>query len=584
MQKKILEHVKGSVLLCLLLPLFPLMHADNLQAQSSWFPFGRTPSQPSNREPLHEYIPAIRTAQSYLPATNPQEENTSRSSQGSLLFQGNLIAEPALDVHQDSRPGEVASTGITPEAGDAPSLHQGFMPDRQTALDAAPGYQEHFIPSIAPHKRLTSLNAVTLVDGTPTLTLQSTEPKRIALTPTPDESTDVSSTEMFWETLLLDASGGATRFILPSVSPDSRIHSLKTEPKTDAIVLRDVAGNFYLNFQSPPMAQVRVVVLMDAPRGYFGENIPHIRTDRLRSKAAPLPDETKTEALQLAKTLGLDPSMPLDQVLSDLVAYFRSFEESTTSPKDTGHMLTDLFQERKGVCRHRAYAFMIIANALGIPTHFVFNEAHAWVEVLVPSIDGLVPYHQRIDLGGSMAGINMKSPEPLHHQPPPDPFGQPKTFLESQERLSRHIPGFVANSGQRNNDALPQHAPSSDQELETVFQTPAPTNALTLQSTFVRLPNQTGLQGQESSDTSFVTLRGQEVRVRGRAFTPAGQPASHARILIKLREPTRTQLLAVGISDDQGTYEIPFVLSQEASIGSFPLWVEGEVLSQAASQ
>ena len=50
---------------------------------------------------------------------------------------------------------------------------------------------------------------------------------------------------------------------------------------------------------------------------------------------------------------------------------------------------------RKGVCRHRAYAFLVTAQSLGIPTRLVENEAHAWVEVH----DGTL--WRRIDLGGA---------------------------------------------------------------------------------------------------------------------------------------------------------------------------------------
>ena len=47
----------------------------------------------------------------------------------------------------------------------------------------------------------------------------------------------------------------------------------------------------------------------------------------------------------------------------------------------------DLALSQKGVCRHRAFAFLVTALGLGIPARMVINEAHAWVEVLDPGED-----------------------------------------------------------------------------------------------------------------------------------------------------------------------------------------------------
>ena len=64
-----------------------------------------------------------------------------------------------------------------------------------------------------------------------------------------------------------------------------------------------------------------------------------------------------------------------------MVAYFRSFEPSDDFPNDHGDIYLDLALSRKGVCRHRAFAFLVTALNIGVPTRFVANEAHAWVEV-----------------------------------------------------------------------------------------------------------------------------------------------------------------------------------------------------------
>jgi transglutaminase-like putative cysteine protease len=56
--------------------------------------------------------------------------------------------------------------------------------------------------------------------------------------------------------------------------------------------------------------------------------------------------------------------------------------------------LLDLARGKRGVCRHRAYAFVIVAQALGIPARFVQNEAHAWVEYQGTALNEAEGMHQ----------------------------------------------------------------------------------------------------------------------------------------------------------------------------------------------
>jgi hypothetical protein len=80
----------------------------------------------------------------------------------------------------------------------------------------------------------------------------------------------------------------------------------------------------------------------------------------------------------------------------------------------------DLVLSQKGVCRHRAFAFLVTALGLGIPARMVVNEAHAWVEVQGDRI-----WH-RIDLGGAAAAIDERTSDSRPpHRPMADPFDWP---------------------------------------------------------------------------------------------------------------------------------------------------------------
>jgi hypothetical protein len=82
-----------------------------------------------------------------------------------------------------------------------------------------------------------------------------------------------------------------------------------------------------------------------------------------------------------------------------------------------------------GVCRHRAFAFLVTAQALGFRVRAVNNEAHAWVEVF----DG--EGFSRIDLGGAapeLSPVNLDREVPLY-EPEPDPFAWPLGQVSGHE-------------------------------------------------------------------------------------------------------------------------------------------------------
>ena len=109
--------------------------------------------------------------------------------------------------------------------------------------------------------------------------------------------------------------------------------------------------------------------------------------------------------------------------------------DTTTWPKGAG---ADLYKElaltQKGVCRHRAYAFVITALAQGIPARMVRNEAHAWVEVYDGSL-----WH-RIDLGGAAERMDTEQdPTEPQHRPPDDPYSWPEGSESGQELAQRTL-------------------------------------------------------------------------------------------------------------------------------------------------
>src|SRR5690606_36768843 len=111
---------------------------------------------------------------------------------------------------------------------------------------------------------------------------------------------------------------------------------------------------------------------------------------RVRDLAPPairpaLPPEVMAAARTTFDRIGIDDRMALGVAFDRLVGYFRSFE-AKEPPPPSGDVSRDLVDHKAGVCRHRSFGFVITASALGLPTRYVTNEAHAFVEVWFPEL------------------------------------------------------------------------------------------------------------------------------------------------------------------------------------------------------
>ena len=118
----------------------------------------------------------------------------------------------------------------------------------------------------------------------------------------------------------------------------------------------------------------RLIFLVDADAGYFAPSLPtsgRRLTPGLVESAAPnavrttLPSDVRANAELTLRKLRINRDMDLSEVFNKLVSYFRGFQAKPLP--STGDIYRDLCDSKAGVCRHRSFAFMITANAVGIP-------------------------------------------------------------------------------------------------------------------------------------------------------------------------------------------------------------------------
>jgi hypothetical protein len=493
-----------------------------------------------------------------------------------IVYDGNLVPPPAGGALHDGERPMRSLPGDGAQSEEVGRRSPTFRPDRVTALPGAVGYFEVFTPTITPYKRVTALDGVALSGTVPVLAVADGARLRVVIEGAGASPPDARARDRFWGSVVLDFADGPV-VPLPSVSPESRILTLRTEPASVPIHLeRDHADNFFAVLDAPPSShrEVRVIFLTDAPRTYFGFDdgaaLPTAPSDALVSEVPVMPEPVERDALTFAHELGLSRGDPFDRVLRTLVAHFRAFEESEEPPADTGNIFLDLARGMRGVCRHRAYAFALTAMALGIPARFVNNEAHAWIEVHMPERRGWL----RVDLGGSAQGLVSRSADrgPAYQPEVRDLLPQPEPYVRAHEEMqaTSHAPpttstgtgtGTTGTSGTGASDGTGRGADGDPPPP------PTPSDLLGID-----LPAPVAVRREPLSLAldrgHWDVLRGQSFEVTGTA-TSRGAPADGARIEVLLRDEAGNEaLLGVTVSDAHGVFHASFGIPPDATVGS----------------
>jgi transglutaminase-like putative cysteine protease len=350
-----------------------------------------------------------------------------------------VLPKPALD--RDIARGAAKGEPVLGKGGFAADRDTAMRPDENTGADSTLHYVSVFNPDVLPFKRMSAFDEVR-----DDQTLHVHAP---ALAEVPvGGTTDPRTRDRFWGDVLVELVPGRD-VPLPSVAPDMRILSYEVKPRIALHFSKDGTDNFYVRSdEASASGTYRLVFLADADAGYFAPSLPP-HEYRVRDVAAHAPPEVRVAVPPsldkdtkhvLRDILGVDRDMELGPAFNKLVHHFRAFQAGDIK-NPSGDTYLDLCATKKGVCRHRSFAFMITANALGIPTRFVENEAHAFVEVWFPERGW-----QRIDLGGAalrmdVSGANDKT---LHRPRSDDPFDKPTEYTQNYTQLEGDIRGLTS--------------------------------------------------------------------------------------------------------------------------------------------
>ncbi|HEY4014856.1 MAG TPA: transglutaminase-like domain-containing protein [Polyangiaceae bacterium] len=365
----------------------------------------------------------------------------------------------APDPRELPRPSE-ASYGVAADA-------DGFTPDRDTKRPDVSGYDDPFTPSTAPFKRLSAFDAVRS-----DFRLYVRDERHVDV---PSSALQGPDDDPFYVDLVADIepSRGVR---IPSVAAGARIvraHLAVGAEDVPMRVKRDGADNWFLEAYRPKgPVRARLVMEVVAPRGAFGGALADPSWSDLPRPAA-LPENVAREAALVRSAVGVSRKMRPRAAVTKLVEYFRGFVDSEDAPRGRGSIYLDLALSKKGVCRHRAFAFLVTALGMGIPTRMVMNEAHAWVEVY----DGVL--WRRIDLGGAgrMTGQASEAMAPrTTYEAPPDGLPWPAGALRGGDLVtgSRGAAGGNEASSEGTTRASASSEANDGSEPAAQAQTPDP--------------------------------------------------------------------------------------------------------------
>ena len=292
---------------------------------------------------------------------------------------------------------------------------------------------------------------------------------------------------------------------------------------------------------------------------------------------APLPENVARDAATVRAAIGVSRALRPRQAIAKLVDYFRGFADSDEPPPSRGSVYLDLALSKRGVCRHRAYAFLVTAQSLGLPTRLVENEEHAWVEVH----DGLL--WRRIDLGGAgllspqaSAALAKRTP----YTPAADAFPWPRGSERGDDAVPRSAsagsPGSTGRTaGGTAGGASPNGASSG--AVSNGAASGAGTKAAA-----APMDDRSAADPDDRRPAAAITLvvsdpvvhRGVPLHVRG-DVRAGGDPCAHVAVELSLAIAATGKRVALGAvaTRDDGTFE-GTVVPTGVPLGDYEVFAE----------
>jgi transglutaminase-like putative cysteine protease len=363
---------------------------------------------------------------------------------------------------------------------------------------------------------------------------------------------------------------------IPSVGPGTRVVHARAGVESQEIAVRlfkDGAENWYVDGAITGPLRVRLVMELTIARAAFGGEFGDPGWESL-PQVPQLPPNVAASAADVSQKIGVSRAMRPRDAVAKLVSYFRGFVDSDEPPRMGRDIYTDLALSKKGVCRHRAFAFLVTAQYLGIPTRVIVNEAHAWVEVH----DGMM--WRRIDLGGAGRTLGGQVQSTVAHDPPPDPFAWPPGSTRGEDladRTRREGAGDSPANGNGGGNGAGGGTGVGPGPGVGQGVSPGPGTG------DAGAPLGSNLPEKDERATSIVKLtgvdvdarRGSPLHVAGEVHSD-GEPCANVPVEILLRDVKKGQIVMLGsvATDAKGAYSGALVVPGGVPLGDYDVFAQ----------
>ncbi len=510
---------------------------------------------------LHEYIPPDVAEDLALGAMTP-----SGKMPAVLRTPSGLVSAP--DKLRSAAEGQTPAYSTL-----ANKSANRFRIDGTTSDPGMLHYHEPFRPSIAPFKRLYVFDAVNEA-----FELYLRDPTRHAVSL--EGSPEAGDDEFFADLTV----GGGQLVRIPSVASGMHVLATDLEPNVPFQLLVDTADNWF--FQAPSLVgKGRLIMRLSAPRAAMSPEFAATSYAELAPALPEVPTSVRRVAEPLLAHIGVSRAVSPTQAMRTLIGYFRSFVPSQEHIDETSSstLYQQLTLSQKGVCRHRAYAFVVTALVLGIPARFVHNEAHAWVE----AFDGQL-WH-RVNLGGAASTFHYdgEKPEGPAYRMPKDNYEWPSQ-AQSGEQASAQPPDDQSEGSSTDSAKSPtgnSTGIASQSKSQPGANKASPSNdpkaslsesAAVPEPTAEPAPASSVAENRGISQLTFKVVgnanvhRGEALTVEGNARSDGG-PCGLTRIDLELKRDKERYRLGSTATDDKGHFSMQATVPLRLGVGPYEL-------------
>jgi hypothetical protein len=264
---------------------------------------------------LHEYILADPGEDLALHATTPDGRMPA-----AMQTPEGVVSAP------DSQQSPYATQNAYGGSATPSSADSTYRIDRDTTQPELVSYDDPFIPTVTPFKRLYAFDAV---DENLELIVQNRAPAPLAAAGQAPQAGE----EAFFADIVVDLVEN-TPVRIPTVGPGTRVVSAVISPKAKFELFHDSAENWFV--KTAEKRRARLIMQLAAPRVVFGSEFADVGYAGLRKYLAPLPAGVRPLARRVLDKLGIGPTLaprgPGGAQIGDIRSVAPSREQPAAAP------------------------------------------------------------------------------------------------------------------------------------------------------------------------------------------------------------------------------------------------------------